>query len=75
MDRCLAAAALSRGWRGGPWLAVAAGALTAGWIAGEVALLNQPSAPTPIEVLYLLLGASVAAGGLLLVRGPADDRA
>lgn len=46
-------------WRRHPdaWLASAlAGAVLTGWIAIEMALLQQPTTPTPIELLYLVLG-------------------
>jgi hypothetical protein len=56
-----AAAALRNRWRW-PDVTTAAGAVLAGWVLTEVAMLNQPEAPTPVE--YVCLGVGLAEIGL-----------
>ncbi len=54
-------------WRSGraaAWASVLAGSIMMGWIAGEVLMLKQPVAPTPIEVTYFAIGALTLALGL-----------
>lgn len=53
--------ALGRAW--GARASSVAGTVLMGWILGEVLLLKQPSAPTPTEVVYFLVGAAMAALG------------
>ena len=54
-------------WRPGvaaAWASGAAGSIMMGWIVGEVLILNQPAAPTPIEVMYFSIGALTLALGM-----------
>jgi hypothetical protein len=51
-----------------PVAAVIAGSLTTGWICTEAKMLNQPDAPTPIEVLYGSLGVILAGLGVAGLR-------
>ncbi len=56
-----------------PELTTAAGVVLLGWIAAEVALLDQPEAPTPIEWTYAGIGALTATlGGLAWAGRPGD---
>src|SRR5262249_56363124 len=52
----LATAATLRRWPAATRASVVAGAITMGWIVGEVLILNQQSAPTSTEVFYFALG-------------------
>ncbi len=45
-------------------VSVIAGVILAGWIVAEVIILNQPGAPTAIEVLYVVIGLSMISIGL-----------
>jgi hypothetical protein len=49
-------------------IAVVAGGLLIGWIVGEMLLLEQPSEPTVVEVLYLLAGLAMILLGALAWR-------
>ncbi len=60
---------------------MAAGAVLAAWILSEIAVLHQPSEPTPTERLYLAAAAAMAGLGLFAVRrhgpvrsGPRNSR-
>lgn len=61
MAAAVAAARCSQRWAE---LTAASGAVLIGWVLAEIALLDQPSAPTPIERGYLALGAGLVAGGV-----------
>lgn len=61
----VAAVLLLRNPTGGAWAALLAGLILLGWIAGEVVILNQPVAPTGIEIFYLLVGLALALLGRL----------
>jgi hypothetical protein len=50
----------------GGLLSMVAGAALIGWIVGEMILLEQPSEPTPVEILYLLAGFTMMAMGAFL---------
>jgi hypothetical protein len=52
----------------GGLIAVVAGAVLIGWIVGEMLLLEQPSEPTVVEVLYLLAGLAMILLGALAWR-------
>jgi hypothetical protein len=52
----------------GGLVSVVAGLVLIGWIVGEILLLEQPSEPTPVEVLYLLAGLAMAVVGALVWR-------
>lgn len=65
----VAAVATLRSPRVGGPASVLAGAVMMGWIAGEIRILKQPSAPTGTEVFYFAVGLLMA--GL----GPAVGRA
>lgn len=76
----IAAVAVVQNLRPGPLLSVAAGAIMIGWMAGEVAILNQNSAATsprsPTEAVNLVVGvAMVALGAALARRRPPDQNA
>lgn len=47
-----------------PLWTVLCGAVLIGWIAAEVALLNQPTAPTTLEIAYFSIGWALAIAGL-----------
>lgn len=55
-----------------PRLAMAAGAVLVGWTGAEVALLNQPEAPTGVEWFYAGLGLVNASIGALAARRPSE---
>jgi hypothetical protein len=49
-----------------PWGASAslvAGAIMMGWIVAEALILDQPSTPTPAEVIYFFIGVAMAVLG------------
>lgn len=46
-----------------PSWTVASGAVLTGWITAEAVLLNQPSAPTPIEIGYFSIGIILIVAG------------
>jgi hypothetical protein len=56
----------------GQRISVVAGAVTMGWIAGELLILHRNSASTdprsPVEAIYFLLGVAMAVLGLTQVR-------
>jgi len=66
----VAAIATARDPRLGAMISVLAGLVLAGWIAGEVVLLNQNSAATsprsPVEAIFLLLGLAMVVLGAIL---------
>ena len=73
---CAAAALaeqLSPARQGGGW-SVVAGVVLGGWLLGEIALLDQPQAPTPVEVAYLAAGGAMAGLGALQSRRPPAAR-
>ncbi len=61
----VAAVLLLRNPTSGAWAALLAGLILLGWIAGEVVILNQPVAPTGIEIFYLTVGLALARLGYL----------
>jgi MYXO-CTERM domain-containing protein len=67
-----AAIATARSARLGAVLSAVAGAVLAGWIVGELLLLNQNGAETsprsPVEAIFFVLGLAMLALGLVLWR-------
>lgn len=57
----------SSGW------SVLAGAALIVWISAEVVLLDQPVAPTPMEVGYFAIGAGMVGLGVLSRRGSSAE--
>jgi len=53
---------------------ILAGTVLAGWVAVEIALLDQPSEPTTTEVVYLTAAALMAALGACTVAGAGRAR-
>ena len=53
----------------GAIVSVVAGAILAGWIAVEVRVLDQPSAPTATESLYFTIGVVMMLLGLAIAAG------
>lgn len=51
-----------------------AGVIMLGWIVGEVLILNQPSRPTWIEVVYFAVGLVMAVLGLMVGRAERRGR-
>lgn len=66
------------GPRAGGAVSVLAGAVMMGWIAGEVRVLRAPEARSPVEAIYLGVGAAMVGLGLAAARagraGPGADR-
>lgn len=60
----LATWAAVRRWRRWPEATAVAGIVMAGWTVAEVAMLNQPEAPTPIEWWYGGLGIALVGSGV-----------
>lgn len=52
---------VARNWSG--QTSIVAGAVLMGWLVGEVLILKQPSAPSPTEVLFLVIGLIMLALG------------
>jgi hypothetical protein len=61
-----AAQVTARVWGG--LASVAAGCILIGWLAVEIGILNQPSAPTPTEIVFFALGLVMSALGLSTAR-------
>jgi hypothetical protein len=53
---------VARNWSG--QASIVAGAVLMGWLVGEVLILKQPSAPSPTEVLFFVIGLIMLALGL-----------
>lgn len=54
--------------RYGAAASVIAGGIMMGWIIGEILLLEQPTEPTGIELIFFALGLALAGLGLMLQR-------
>ncbi|MGD0247569.1 MAG: hypothetical protein ABSB75_00805 [Candidatus Limnocylindrales bacterium] len=53
---------VARNWSG--QASIVAGAVLMGWLVGEVLILKQPSAPSPTEVFFFVIGLIMLALGL-----------
>jgi hypothetical protein len=70
----VAAVATLRNSMAGALASVFAGVIMLGWIVGEILILNQPTRPTWIEVIFLAVGVIMVLLGLALWRAQRRKR-